>query len=175
VDFSCFGYHPYLESRLTIQEKWVLEWGAIAGILIGLGTTICAGLRSDEQALGGWTRAVRILAVVFPAVGTAVAAITAVYATRDELLRGSQSLAALQQINTEFQLWLSRESCPKDAEGIKRIVTKLEGWEDKLSQQLPATTAIQKAALVRDVGGAFGGASTPPQTQPPPQPSPPTK
>src|ERR1700746_470637 len=24
VDFSCFGYHPYLESRLTIQEKWVL-------------------------------------------------------------------------------------------------------------------------------------------------------
>lgn len=24
VDFSCFGYHPELESRLTIQEKWVL-------------------------------------------------------------------------------------------------------------------------------------------------------
>jgi hypothetical protein len=27
VDFSCFGYHPDLESRLTIQEKWVLERG----------------------------------------------------------------------------------------------------------------------------------------------------
>src|ERR1700738_2754419 len=26
VDFSCFGYHPYLESRLTIQEKWVLVY-----------------------------------------------------------------------------------------------------------------------------------------------------
>src|SRR5207237_5070002 len=25
VDFSCFGDHPYLESRLTIQEKWVLD------------------------------------------------------------------------------------------------------------------------------------------------------
>ena len=24
MDFSCFGYHPYLESQLTIQEKWVL-------------------------------------------------------------------------------------------------------------------------------------------------------
>ncbi|MDE5447109.1 hypothetical protein GWG65_38525 [Bradyrhizobium sp. CSA207] len=24
MDFSCFGYHPDLESRLTIQEKWVL-------------------------------------------------------------------------------------------------------------------------------------------------------
>ncbi|WP_284282445.1 hypothetical protein, partial [Bradyrhizobium liaoningense] len=26
VDFSCFGYHPDLESRLTFQEKWVLAW-----------------------------------------------------------------------------------------------------------------------------------------------------
>ncbi|MHC2449317.1 hypothetical protein ACVI7B_009021, partial [Bradyrhizobium elkanii] len=25
VDFSCFGYHPDLESRLTFQEKWVLD------------------------------------------------------------------------------------------------------------------------------------------------------
>src|SRR5713226_6172050 len=24
VNFSCFGYHPDLESRLTLQEKWVL-------------------------------------------------------------------------------------------------------------------------------------------------------
>jgi hypothetical protein len=27
VDFSCFGYHPCLESRLTTQEKWVLDLG----------------------------------------------------------------------------------------------------------------------------------------------------
>ncbi|WP_212491353.1 hypothetical protein, partial [Bradyrhizobium liaoningense] len=25
VDFSCFGYHPDLESRLTFQEKWVID------------------------------------------------------------------------------------------------------------------------------------------------------
>ncbi|MDH6179769.1 hypothetical protein M2307_008764, partial [Bradyrhizobium japonicum] len=34
VDFSCFGYHPDLESRLTFQEKWVLarkEAGAFSG------------------------------------------------------------------------------------------------------------------------------------------------
>ncbi|WP_212481847.1 hypothetical protein, partial [Bradyrhizobium liaoningense] len=28
VDFSCFGYHPDLESRLTFQEKWVLASAA---------------------------------------------------------------------------------------------------------------------------------------------------
>jgi hypothetical protein len=25
VDFSCFGYHPDVESRLTLYEKWILE------------------------------------------------------------------------------------------------------------------------------------------------------
>ena len=25
VDFSCFGYHPYLKSQLTIQEKRLLD------------------------------------------------------------------------------------------------------------------------------------------------------
>src|SRR5262249_28626225 len=29
VDFSRFGYHPYLESRLTIQEKWVLATASV--------------------------------------------------------------------------------------------------------------------------------------------------
>ncbi|MGC0390286.1 CidA/LrgA family protein [Bradyrhizobium liaoningense] len=29
MDFSCFGYHPDLESRLTFQEKWVLAHGPL--------------------------------------------------------------------------------------------------------------------------------------------------
>ncbi|UGX89722.1 tyrosine-type recombinase/integrase (plasmid) [Bradyrhizobium barranii subsp. barranii] len=33
MDFSCFGYHPDLESRLTFQEKWVLAWAVLARIL----------------------------------------------------------------------------------------------------------------------------------------------
>jgi hypothetical protein len=24
LDFSCFGYHPDVESRLTFYEKWIL-------------------------------------------------------------------------------------------------------------------------------------------------------
>jgi type IV secretion system protein VirD4 len=34
VDFSCFGYHPDLESRLTFQEKWVLAAGAMTSGII---------------------------------------------------------------------------------------------------------------------------------------------
>jgi hypothetical protein len=29
VDFSCFGYHPDVESRLTLYEKWVLGRNAL--------------------------------------------------------------------------------------------------------------------------------------------------
>jgi hypothetical protein len=42
VDFSCFGYHPYLESRLTIQEKGVL----------GIGKDTL--LEPVKQAVGPW-------------------------------------------------------------------------------------------------------------------------
>jgi hypothetical protein len=42
VDFSCFGYHPYLESRLTIQEKWVLSYPSrpMRAVLIVVGSAI---------------------------------------------------------------------------------------------------------------------------------------
>jgi catechol 2,3-dioxygenase-like lactoylglutathione lyase family enzyme len=46
VDFSCFRYHPYLESRLTIQEKSVLgtiitffPWELVARGRLGVGET----------------------------------------------------------------------------------------------------------------------------------------
>src|SRR5207247_5372923 len=39
VDFSCFGYHPYLESRLTIQEEWVLAVTFTASVFSSLRST----------------------------------------------------------------------------------------------------------------------------------------
>jgi len=34
LDFSCFGYHPDVESRLTLYEKWVLAVNAFAYLLL---------------------------------------------------------------------------------------------------------------------------------------------
>ncbi|MDI2075911.1 hypothetical protein, partial [Bradyrhizobium sp. Mp27] len=50
VDFSCFGYHPDLESRLTFQEKWVLA--ITFGSLPPLG--LCRRAQTDRwlQILG---------------------------------------------------------------------------------------------------------------------------
>jgi hypothetical protein len=134
----------------------VLEWAAMASILIGLATTICAGLRSDDQALGSWTRRVRILAVVFPALGTAVASVTSFYGPREELLRVSQALVTLQELHSEIQLGLSREPCPIDGDGRTKILKKFEDWEDKLIQQRPATIAARIATRANDLGRGGG-------------------
>jgi len=135
----------------------ILKWATIASILIGLGTTIFAGLRSlEDKVLNAGATAVKILAVVFPAVGTAVAALAAFYAPRDDLLRISQSLAPLQQLNAEVQVWLSRAQCPVDADGRTKILQKLEGWEDRLILLLPATTAVRIGTRAKDSSSGGG-------------------
>lgn len=135
----------------------VLQWATIIGIVIGMATTICAGLRSDEQALGSWTRTIRILAVVFPALGTAVASVAAFYGPREELLRASQSLATLQQVHTDIQMKVTREPCPRDdLNASLRIAKELNEWEDKLVQQRPATVAVQMGARAREPGHTGG-------------------
>ncbi|WP_338150736.1 amidohydrolase family protein [Bradyrhizobium elkanii] len=49
MDFSCFGYHPDLESRLTFQEKWVL---AAAFNMITTNAAQALGLRDYGVAKG---------------------------------------------------------------------------------------------------------------------------
>ncbi|WP_283805411.1 MULTISPECIES: SDR family NAD(P)-dependent oxidoreductase [Bradyrhizobium] len=64
MDFSCFGYHPDLESRLTFQEKWVLaplgirvnaiaagptESGALTGMM-GLSAEAAEAVKDEERA-----------------------------------------------------------------------------------------------------------------------------
>jgi hypothetical protein len=39
ANFSCFGNHPDLESRLTFQEKWVVA-AAAGGSLTDIETTV---------------------------------------------------------------------------------------------------------------------------------------
>ncbi|MDH6179087.1 hypothetical protein M2307_008075, partial [Bradyrhizobium japonicum] len=57
VDFSCFGYHPDLESRLTFQEKWVLgsqnyAWINACGLLIVL--HVLLDFHDDQSSPLSW-------------------------------------------------------------------------------------------------------------------------
>jgi len=48
ADFSCFGNHPDLESRLTFQEKWVLAGGDIVGRRCGTAASAGRSRAADE-------------------------------------------------------------------------------------------------------------------------------
>jgi hypothetical protein len=41
VDFPCFGYRPDIESRLTIQEKWVLVRDEVDRIFESVMSEVC--------------------------------------------------------------------------------------------------------------------------------------
>ncbi|GLR92489.1 hypothetical protein GCM10007858_01070 [Bradyrhizobium liaoningense] len=51
MDFSCFGYHPDLESRLTFQEKWVLGFGLASPLTLSIALIWLAHIGID-RALG---------------------------------------------------------------------------------------------------------------------------
>jgi hypothetical protein len=139
------------------RENSKLQTLTMALILIGLATTVCAGLRSDDQTLGSWAGTVRILAVVFPALGTAIAAVMSFYEPHQEILRVRSSLVSLQQLHNEVAA-LSTEACPKNQEDRNKINEKLALWQVRRIQQAP-TIALQIAGREaskeppRDSGG----------------------
>ncbi len=75
-------------------------------ITIGLITTILVSLRSTEFGAGSTTaaHAIQILAIVFPALGTAAAAIIGFYGFADVTGRASYALTSLRQLHGQMAL-----------------------------------------------------------------------
>lgn len=134
-------------ARAVDAQFTVLEAATIAGILIGLATTIFAGLRGDDETTGAWKRPVRVLAIVFPALGTAVAAVAAFYGPREQLARSSQALAGLQQLHLAVRTGLARLPCPTDEATTRDLERRLAEWEERLAQQGRETTAARLASI----------------------------
>jgi hypothetical protein len=140
-------FYQRVEMARAIDEHFtVLEIATIAIIVIGLATTVFAGLRGEDSAMGEWKRAVHVLAVVFPALGTAVAAAAAFYAPKEQLIRASQALTSLQQLHVDVRTQLARLPCPSDEEKTHQITYLLGSWEQKLAQQGRETAASRRAA-----------------------------
>jgi hypothetical protein len=149
-------YERVALARAADNSFTVLETATFASIIIGLATTIFAGLRGDDQTLGGWKRTVAVLAVVFPALGTAIAALAAFYSPREQLLQISQSLTALQQLHTDMQIGITHTACPKTPEDRRRTAEQLVGWGDRHIKQHPEGTVARLAAIAKASGPAVG-------------------
>jgi len=113
--------------RKNYRSLQVSTWLTIG---IGLITTILVSLSSTEFGRGdaGAAPVLRILAIVFPALGTATAAIIAFYRFTDEMGRTSHTLASLRQLHGQMalEIWSLRPA-PADA-SVGLLEPKLQEW-----------------------------------------------
>ncbi|QND57480.1 hypothetical protein [Mesorhizobium huakuii] len=104
-------------------------------ISIGMLTTIFVSLSTTEFGRGEGTtqRVVRTLAVVFPALGTAAAAIVGFYGPQADWSQASRSLASLSQLHGQLAIEIWKQNCIKSPGDQNEIDLKplLEGWSKR--------------------------------------------
>jgi hypothetical protein len=107
------------EQRLELSRKvrsWHAFWefGTIVSILIGMITTILVSLSATEIGRGDGPRqhTVRVLAIVFPALGTATAAIIGFYSPQAEWTQASRTLASETQLHGQMAISAWALDCP---------------------------------------------------------------
>jgi hypothetical protein len=130
----------------------VLEVSTWSAVLLGLATTVLVSLSSTEFGKGDsrLSRSTRVLAIVFPALATAVAAITAFYAPREDLARSSQALVSARQIHDQIAADIGQVPCPSEedaANGGGEIARKLVEWKKSIRDARALADAAALAAV----------------------------
>lgn len=135
----------------------IIEGTTLLTIVLGFLTTVFVGLRSGEYANADtdWGRAIRVLAIVCPALVTAVAAGGAFYAPREELVRVAQVLPNLQLLHADIRDALNRAPCPGqgDAAAEAAALDRIDAWQRRWRE---SRVDLQLARLSA-VGGGGGG------------------
>ncbi|WP_156132292.1 hypothetical protein [Paraburkholderia terrae] len=116
------------------------QFSLFSTIIIGLLTTILVALSSSEfgKAETARGRAIRLGALVLPAIGTAVAATIAFYDPSGNLARQNQMAAALEQLNTQIALGTWQMDCVKN---LSADLSKEKAMVDSWSQRFQEITA----------------------------------
>jgi hypothetical protein len=161
MDLQTLGSALYWE-RLTAAGRIedssarlrLLTW---AGILIGLITTVLVGLRASTLAdgKGFWPSTITVLAIAFPAIGTAVAAMLAFESPREEIARSAQQLAALRRVHTQIATEVRALPCQNAEQVVKAVTTAYPQWV-RLYQEAQAAALAATAAAVTQSGGTPG-------------------
>lgn len=133
----------------SAYSLWQLT--SIITIVLGLFTTILVSLSSTEFGRGDSTipRAIRILAIVFPALGTASAAVVAFYGPQADWAQASRTLTSLTQLHDQIATGVWNLKCMR-VEGDddeKKIKTQLDEWSRRYID-------------IQTVSNATGGSST---------------
>lgn len=122
-------------SGLRIQSRasfFYWEIGTWISITLGMLTTILVSLSSTEfgRDAGNLQRLIRMLAIVFPALGTATAALIAFYSPQAQWNLSSRTLASLTQLQDQMATEVWKKDCinaPNDEEDAA-LGRSLDEW-----------------------------------------------
>ena len=134
----------------------LIQWFIIA---VGLTTTILVSFSATEFGKGDapLARTIRILAIIFPALGTAAAAVNSFYSPRDEMTRANHTLASLSQLHGQIvtETWLL--ACAKDNTTPSKILgDKLADWSKRYQDVLTVGDITKSTTNDRSQGGNPG-------------------
>jgi hypothetical protein len=138
------------------------EATSVVTIMLGMFTTILVSLSSTEfgRGNGRTQKVIRVLAIVFPALGTAAAAVIAFYGPQAEWGQASRTLASLTQLHGQMAIGVWELHCiEKDGDGFASKVTDgLDGWSKRYVDIQTVSTATGGSSAAASAGGQGGGA-----------------
>ena len=141
-------------------KKWqIATWSTI---IIGMVTTIFVSLSTTEFGRGDGRsqRVVRTLAVVFPALGTAAAAVVGFYGPQAEWSQSSRSLASLSQLHGQMAIDIWKQQCILTTND-QNLSSVLDGWSKRyLDIETLSNTGGGSGSEPNGPAGSDGGASS---------------
>jgi len=154
------------EQRLALTVKvrsaysfW--EYATIFSIVIGMITTILVSVSSTEFGRGGGhtQRMIRVLAIIFPVLGTATAAVINFYSPQAEWGQVSRTLASLTQLHGQMALAVWKLKCPPtgtDDSSANPLTSALDDWS-KRYVDIQTIASATGASGAGQGGGPSGG------------------
>ena len=151
------------EQRVRLMPKvrstyFFWQLATLISIAIGMITTILVSVSSTEFGRGDGPpqRLIRMLAIIFPALGTAMAAVISFYSPQAEWGQASRTLASETQLHEEIALTVWKLTCPTpdtDDSSAKPLTDNLESWSKRYIeiQTIPNASGVP--------GGNQGGGS----------------
>ena len=129
------------EQRLRLIPKvrsayFFWQMATLIAIAIGMVTTILVSVSSTEFGRGDGPpqRLIRVLAIIFPALGTATAAVISFYSPQLEWGQASRTLASETQLHDEIALTVWKLTCPTTDthdSSAKPLTDNLENWSKR--------------------------------------------
>jgi hypothetical protein len=149
-----------LQLRLNVDYSYhFYQMATIITILFGLIATVLVSLSSTEFGRGETkpARLIRVLAIVFPALGTASAAIIAFYNPQAVMNNASHEFANLKKLHSQITLGIADLKCPhkQDDDGDKTLHEMVLGWARRY--QDIQTAAETSASTTAEVGPKTDG------------------